>query len=189
MHRIHHVFQSVLVVAVPAGSAQEIAVRRFVRQLLRESQLRRRFIRRHAEIKEHRAVGFFGRVRPQAFLPHQRATIHRRHVFHRAVAADLHPVIPAGDAIAEVPSHGKPRAAVRAAVFQRVDLAFTVAPHHDLLLQTGDADRIVAHFPAGQHRIPHAAQPLVKIVLQALFGGCCICCHCLLPDVAQKPLT
>ncbi|MNH15220.1 hypothetical protein D3C78_922990 [compost metagenome] len=189
VHRIHHVFQCVLVITVPAGGAQEVAVGRFVRQFRREGQFGRFFIYGHAEIEEHRAVGLFGRIRTQAFLPHQRATIDRRHVFNRTVTADFHAVIPAGDAIAQVPAHGKPRSAMRTAIFQRVDRAFAVTPHHDLLLQARNADRVIANFPTGQHRIPHAAQPLIEIVLQGLCGGCCVCCHCLLLGVDQKPLT
>ncbi|MND90925.1 hypothetical protein D3C80_830270 [compost metagenome] len=165
VHRIHHVFQRVLVIAVPTGGAQEVAVGRFVRQLRREGQFSRLFIRRHAEIEEHRTVGFFGWVRAQAFLPHQRTTIDRRHVFYRTVATHFHAVIPAGDAIAQVPAHGKARTAMRAAIFQRMDRAVAVAPHHNLLLQTRNAHRVIADFPTGQHRIPHAAQPLVEIVL------------------------
>ena len=104
-------------------------------------------------------------VAAHALLADQRAFVYRGHIFHLAVTRHFHAVIPAGNAVTEVPAHRQARAAVRAAVFQRLHLAVFITPDHNLLAQAGDAHRSRLHFPACQYRIPEAAQAFIEIVL------------------------
>lgn len=154
VHRVHHVFQRVLVIAFPRGGAEEVAEILRVGELIRESQLVRLLVSGNAEPQEDRAVHFLHAIAAHALLADQRTFVHGGHIFHLAVARHFHAVIPAGDAVAEVPAHRQTRAAVRAAVFQRLHLAVFIAPDHNLLAQAGNAHRSRLHFPACQHRIP-----------------------------------
>ena len=165
MHRIHDVFQRVLVVAFPRGGTQEVAVVFGVGQLCREAQFIRLLVGCHAEPQKNSAVCFLYVVAAHALLAHQRAFIDGGDIFHFAVAGDFYTVIPAGNAVAEVPAHRQARTAVRAAIFQRLNLTVLVTPDHDLLAKTGDPHRGGLHLPAGQYRIPKAAQAFVEIML------------------------
>ena len=157
MHRVHHVFQGVLVVAFPRRGTQEVAIFVAIGQLLRKVQLIRLLVGGDAKPQKNSAVRFLNAVAADALLTHQRTAVNRRDVFHFAVAGHFHAVIPAGDAIAQVPAHRQARAAVRAAVFQRLHLAVFIAPDHDLFAEAGNAHRSRLYFPARQHRIPQAA--------------------------------
>ena len=165
VHRVHHVFQRVLVVALPRGGAEEVAEVLRIGKFIREGQRVRLLVSGDAKPQEDSAVRLLHVIAAHALLADQRTFIHSGHVFHLAVARHLYAVIPAGDAVAEVPAHRQARAAVRTAVLQRLHLAVFVAPDHNLLAQAGDAHRRRLHFPARQHRIPEAAQAFIKIVL------------------------
>lgn len=154
MHRVHYVFQCILVVAVPGGGAKKVAIAFTVRQLLRKAQRLGRLVGGNAEPEENRAVRLLHVIAAHTLLPHQRTAIDCRHAFHFAAAADLHAVIPAGDAIAEVPAHRQARAAMRTTILQRLHLTILIAPHHNLFTEARDPDRRGLDFPARQHRIP-----------------------------------
>ena len=100
VHRVHHVFQRVLVVAFPRRGAQEVTVFFVVGQFLREAQFIRLLVGGDAEPQEDCPVRFLHVVAAHALLADQRAAVNRRDVFNFAVAGDFHAVIPAGDTIA-----------------------------------------------------------------------------------------
>ncbi len=165
VHRVHHVFQRVLVIAFPRGGAEEVAEAVRIGELVREGQLVRLLVRGDAKPEEDGAVRLLHVIAAYALLADQRTFIYGGHVFHFAVARHLYAVIPAGNAVPEVPAHRQARAAVRAAVLQRLHLAIFIAPDHNLLAQAGDAHRRRLHFPARQHRIPEATQAFIQIML------------------------
>ena len=165
MHRVHHVFQRILVVALPRGGAQEVAVAFGISQLCRETQFIRLLVSGDAEPQENGAVCFLHVVAAYALLTDQRAFINGRDIFYFAVARDFHAVIPTGNTVAEVPAHRQTRATVRTAVFQRLNLTVLVTPDHNLLAKSGDTDRGRLHLPTGQYRIPKTAQAFVEILL------------------------
>ena len=165
VHRVHHVFQCVLVIAFPRGGAEKIAVGVGVSQFVREAQFIGLLIGGNAKPKEDGPVHFLHVVAAHTLLADQRTFIHRRHILHFAVTRHFHAVIPAGDTIAQIPAHRQTRATVRTAIFQRLHLAILVAPDHNLFTQTGDPHGRRLNFPTGQHRVPEAAQTFIKIVL------------------------
>lgn len=158
-------FSSVLVIAFPRGGAEEVAEAVRIGELVREGQFVRLLVRGDAKPEEDGAVRFLHAIAAHALLTDQRTFIHGGYVFHLAVARHLYAVIPAGNAVPEVPAHRQARAAVRAAVLQRLHLAIFIAPDHNLLAQAGDAHRRRLHFPARQHRIPEATQAFIQIML------------------------
>lgn len=99
---------------------------------------------------------FLDVVAAHALLAHQRTFVDRRNIFNFAIPGHFHAVIPAGDTIAEIPAHRQTGTAVRAAVFQRLQLSVLVTPHHNLFAETGNTHRSGLHFPARQNRIPQA---------------------------------
>lgn len=165
VHRVHHVFQRVLVIAFPRSGAEKVAEIFGVGELVRESQRVRLLVSGDAKPQENRAVRLLHAIAAHALLADQRTFVHGGHVLHLAIARHFHAVIPAGDAVAKVPAHRQSRAAVRTAVLQRLHLAVLIAPDHNLLAQTGNAHRSRLHFPARQYRIPEAAQAFIEIVL------------------------
>jgi hypothetical protein len=165
VHRVHDVFQRVLVVAFPRGGAEEVAETVRVGELIRESQLVRLLVSGDAEPQENGAVRLLHVIAAHALLADQRAFVHGGHIFHFAIARHFHAVVPAGNTIAKVPAHRQACAAVRAAVFQRLHLAVFIAPDHNLLAEAGNPHRRGLHFPARQYRIPEAAQTFIEIVL------------------------
>ena len=54
---------------------------------------------------------------------------------------------------------------MRAAVFERVDFAFLIAPQNDLVAEPREADRRIADLPARRDGIPVIAQAAVEIRL------------------------
>src|SRR2546430_1138014 len=81
-----------------------------------------------AEVDEDRTVRFLRGIALDRAFPHQGTFLQSGNGRHHAVAFDLDAVIPAGDAVAEVPAERQARAAVRAAVLERAEGAVLVAP-------------------------------------------------------------
>lgn len=140
-----------------------------VGEFIREAQFIRLLIGSDAKPQENGAVRLLHLIAAHALLADQRTFVHGGHVFHFTVARHFHAVIPAGDAVAEIPAHRQTRAAVWTAVFQRLHLTIFVAPDHNLFAQTSNAHGRRLHFPARQHRIPEATQTFIEIVL---YGSC-----------------
>src|SRR6202008_1005239 len=89
---------------------------------------------------------------------------------HGARAVDFDAVIPACDAIAEIPAERQTCAAVRATVFERVDFAVLIAPQHDLLAESRKADGRIAYLPARRDGIPVVLDAAVEVRLNRI--GC-----------------
>jgi hypothetical protein len=119
-------------------------------------------MQRVAEPQEDRALDLLRRIRLDAGLALERALVDRGYVDHGAGRVDLDTVIPARETVAEIPAERQPCAAMRAAIGERVHLSIAVAPQHDALGQSRDADRIAAHLPARRHRVPEIAQPAIE---------------------------
>lgn len=91
VHRVHHVFQRVLVVAFPRCGTQEVAKFVAIGKLFRKAQLIRLLVGGDAKPQENGAMRFLNAVAANALLTHQRAAVNRRDVFHFAVTGTSTP--------------------------------------------------------------------------------------------------
>ncbi len=171
MHRVHDVIDRVTVIALPFGEAQDRAVLVFTPQLIGQFQLAGFLMQRIAEVDEDAAAHFLHRIALDALLAFERTGIDRGHRAHRAGTVDLDAVIPACEPIAEVPAQRQPGAAMRTAIFDRVDRAGVIAPQHQVFRQARNAHRRARHRPARQHRIPLVEQSAVHQSLDSLRVG------------------
>ena len=156
VHRIHDVVDGVAIVAAPVRGAED-------RTPLRRVELLG-IVERHglgmqliAEIGENPAHVLEGGIGLHSLRADQGAVADRGHRENGAAAVDLQPVIPAGQAVAEVPALRELRAPMRAAVGKHVDPALSVAPDDDTLAEAHQRDRLVADHPARRDRVPSVA--------------------------------
>ena len=158
MHRVHHVIHRIGPVALPVRGTQHC--RPFVgMKLLRKVEFVGLLVQLVAEPDEDAVHVFEAGIGFHHLVADHGTFGYGGDILDDTVAANLHAVIPAGDAVAEVPAHRQSRTTVGTTVFNAMNRAILVAPDNDLFAKPRQALRLVCHHPACRDRPPPIERP------------------------------